>query len=155
MFRFYRLIIFTFILLLNISQAQGKLRVIDGDSLMLDRKEIRLSGIDAPEFRQTCYDANNKEYPCGQKATQALKKLAGEDIKCKHITKDKYKRYVSICYSNGINLNKKMVEKGWAVAYTRYTNAYVQAEKQAKQQKKGVWQGRFLKPELYRILNKR
>ena len=138
-----------------ISPVWAKVKVIDGDSILLNNNEIRLSGIDAPEYKQMCYNAKNKEYPCGKLATQFLKKLAGDDIKCKFVAKDKYKRYVSVCHSRGININEKMVEEGWAVAYTRYTQEYRKAEKQAKKAKKGIWQGRFLKPELFRILNKK
>lgn len=137
------------------SIAQAQVKVIDGDSLIVGGGEIRLSGIDAPEYKQTCYNAKNKEYPCGKMATQFLRKLAGDDTKCEFVVKDKYKRYVSVCYSHGHNINEKMVEEGWAIAYTRYTDEYDKAERQAKQKKKGVWQGRFLKPELYRILNKK
>lgn len=138
-----------------VGSAEAFVKVIDGDSLVVDNKEIRLSGIDAPEYKQTCFNAKNKEYPCGKLATQFLKKLAGDDTKCKFVVKDKYKRYVSVCYSHGVNINEKMVEEGWAVAYKRYTQEYNDAEEQAEKRKKGIWQGRFLKPELYRILNKK
>lgn len=138
-----------------VGSAEAFVKVIDGDSLVVDNKEIRLSGIDAPEYKQTCFNVENKEYPCGKLATRFLKKLAGDDTKCKFVVKDKYKRYVSVCYSRGVNINEKMVEEGWAVAYKRYTQEYNDAEEQAKKRKKGIWQGRFLKPELYRILNKK
>lgn len=135
--------------------AQAFVRVVDGDSLWLDGKEIRLSGIDAPEYHQMCFDAQNKEYPCGKKATEALRNMLGRDLKCNFVVKDKYKRYVSVCYSHGINVNRKMVEEGWAVAYKRYSHEYDEAEKSAQESKKGIWQGRFMKPELYRILQKK
>ena len=137
------------------TSALAEVKVIDGDSLIVEGKEIRLSGIDAPEYKQTCFNAQNKEYACGKLAIRALQKLVGTDIKCSFVVKDKYKRYVSVCYSRGINLNKKMVEDGWAVAYKRYTKEYDAAEKLAQKKKKGIWQGRFLKPELYRILAKK
>lgn len=147
---------FTFLILLFFSfPSLGKVQVVDGDSLIIDGKEIRLSGIDAPEYFQSCYNTQGKLYSCGKKAAQALQNMVGNDIKCDFVVKDKYKRFVSVCYSNGININKKMVEEGWAVAYKRYTNEYNQAELLAKKEKKGIWQGRFLKPELYRILYKK
>ena len=138
-----------------VAKADAKVKVIDGDSLILNNQEIRLSGIDAPEYKQTCFDAQKKEYACGIFSLKALKNLVHDDIKCKTVTKDKYKRFVSVCYSQGVNINQKMVEEGWAVAYKRYTDAYNRAEMQAKKAKKGIWQGRFMKPELYRILNKK
>lgn len=132
----------------------AEVKVVDGDSLYLGKKEIRLSGIDAPEYHQTCFDARGHEYACGKKSFEVLKSLAGSDIRCKTVAKDKYKRYVSVCESGGVDINKKMVENGWAVAYKRYTHDYDEAEMLAKRQKRGIWQGRFMKPELYRILNK-
>ena len=50
------------------------------------------------------------------------------------------------------NINKDMVLKGYAVAYDRYTKDYVSAQKDAKKHKRGIWSGRFMKPELYRRL---
>ena len=45
-----------------------------------------------------------------------------------------------------------MVRLGQAVAYTQYTDAYVSAEQEARQAKRGIWRGRFMNPELYRAL---
>ena len=70
------------------------------------------------------------------------------------IVKDRYNREVSVCRAGRTNLNKQMVKQGWAVAYSRYTKAYNEAEKYAKEHKLGIWQGRFLKPEYYRILQR-
>ena len=138
--------------------VRAQVKVIDGDSLIWQNKEIRLSGIDAPEFKQTCQNAKGKKYRCGLKSKQALQKLvakAGKKLDCRLITRDKYKRYVAVCFAGEININKKMVENGWAIAYKRYTDEYNQAEKEAQQHKRGVWQGRFMKPELFRILHKK
>ncbi len=142
-------------LLIGIINAGEIIEVVDGDSLFIGKREIRLSGIDAPEYNQKCYDSQDNTYPCGKQAAQALRKMIKNgNIKCRTIVKDKYKREVSVCSSSNVNLNKQMVEDGWAVAYTRYTKDYISAEQQAKKQKRGIWQGRFLKPEYYRILHK-
>ena len=143
--------IFAFLLL---GQSYGAdIKVIDGDSLFIGKKEIRLSGIDSPEYHQQCYDSQNKLYPCGKNAAKALQKMIKNNhLTCKKIVKDRYNREVSVCYSGKNNLNHQMVAKGWAVAYTRYTKDYVSAEQDAKRHKRGIWQGRFLKPEYYRIL---
>lgn len=135
--------------------AAAQIKVVDGDSIFIGKKEIRLSGIDAPEYFQTCRDACGRSYDCGKEARRALEKLAGKDLWCKKIVRDKYKREVSECVSGGIDINKKMVEIGWAVAYNRYTDKYNEAEQEARRNKRGIWQGRFMKPELYRILNKK
>lgn len=139
----------------KIIKAGGKpLKVIDGDSFFIGKTEIRLEGIDAPEYFQECYDAEDNPYPCGKKAKKALEKLVSSNIRCEKITRDKYRRVVAICHNGKLNINREMVAQGQAVAYKRYTHEFDDAEKSARRLKKGIWQGRFLKPEFYRILKK-
>lgn len=132
--------------------AQAKVKVIDGDSLIVDGVEVRLEGIDAPEYHQECYDENDKPYPCGDRAYKALRQMAGDDTACEQKAIDRYHRSVAICNSGGKVLNEEMVLQGHAVAYTRYTDIYAEAEQTARRAKRGIWQGRFMKPELYRAL---
>ena len=51
-----------------ISAHANQVRVIDGDSLQIRKEKIRLSGIDAPEINQICYDHNDSTYTCGHVA---------------------------------------------------------------------------------------
>jgi len=148
--RFFMFVLWCFLGISDVAAAQ--IKVVDGDSLFIGKREIRLSGIDAPEYRQECYNAAGDSYPCGKLAFQALKKLVKEDLDCKTVAVDRYKRDVAVCYSAGRNINRRMVAQGWAVAYDRYTHQYDKAQKKAKRLKKGIWQGRFMKPELYRAL---
>ena len=135
-------------------ECRAEVKVIDGDSLIVDGREIRLSGIDAPEFFQLCRDRNGKEYECGQAAMRFLVSLAGEDTECNILEKDRYKREVAVCFSRGGEINRRMVESGWAVAYNFYTHDYDDAEALARREKRGIWQGRFMRPELYRALKR-
>ena len=50
-------------------------QVIDGDSLRNGSEQIRLVGIDAPELRQTCRDAQGREWSCGRAAKARLAEL--------------------------------------------------------------------------------
>ena len=52
-----------------------------------------------------------------------------------------------------INLNKWMVRNGYAVAYRRYSNDYIEDENYAKKNKIGLWSGSFIHPEKWRKLN--
>ncbi len=133
----------------------ARVKVIDGDSLRLDGAEIRLEGIDAPEYHQYCHTAEGRKYHCGDAAYQALKALAGEDTSCRTLEIDRYRRGVAVCYSGGVEINRQMVRSGWAVAYTRYTEDYVEDEREARAAKRGIWQGKFMKPELYRALQRK
>ena len=47
--------------------VSGLPRVVDGDTLVMDGKRIRLAGIDAPELRQVC-QRKDRDWPCGTEA---------------------------------------------------------------------------------------
>lgn len=134
--------------------AEAAVEVIDGDSLIVDGTEVRLNGIDAPEYHQECYDESGQAYFCGQEAYKALQALAGPDTRCSEVTVDRYRRSVAVCRSRGKMINEEMVLRGWAVAYTQYTDDFAPAEAEAKKAKRGIWRGRFMVPELYRALNR-
>jgi endonuclease YncB( thermonuclease family) len=53
---------------------------------------------------------------------------------------------------NGNSINRQMILAGWAVAYGE---KYVQEEAQARALKKGIWRGKFMRPELYRALKRK
>ncbi len=141
---------------LLLSQAvEAKCKVIDGDSIVLNGIRIRLSGIDAPEYKQQCYDVSGQGYDCGWQAKKELIRLIGKaKVVCDREQKDIYNRDLSTCYAGGDNLNLKMLENGWAVAYRTEREDYLAAEHRAKINRRGIWQGKFMKPELYRILSK-
>ncbi len=134
-------------------QAPAKTEVIDGDSLMVDGVETRLEGIDAPEYHQECYDKNRRRYRCGAEATAYMQKLVkGKKVFCRKLGTDRYKRQVAVCYADGKDINREMVRAGMAVAYDRYSDEYVADERDARKNKRGIWQGKFMKPELWRRL---
>ena len=56
-------------------------RVVDGDTLAFDQEKVRIEGVDIPESKQSCEQANGEGYPCGQIATEASKVRIGQD-KC-------------------------------------------------------------------------
>lgn len=138
------------------SMAEAEfVKVIDGDSLEIGTRRIRLQGIDAPEYKQYCYDARGKKYNCGKEARKYLKSMLEQvdfKVSCRTREKDRYGRELATCYANGKNLNLAMLESGWAVTYRTEKRKYTEAEKQAQKEKNGVWQGKFMRPEYYRRL---
>lgn len=150
-----KLLYFVMMLLVAFGAAAKELKVTDGDSLVINNRRIRLQGIDAPEYHQTCGDAKGFDYPCGQKALEFMQHLVShKKVSCKKIAKDIYKRDLSECYADGKNINLQMLEAGWAVVYRSGNKDYLEAQAKAKKAKIGLWQGKFMKPELYRILMK-
>ena len=81
------------------ADVTGKPRVVDGDTIHINKIKIRLHGIDAPEMKQTCRTSEGKEQLCGQLAKQALERLVkGQDVTCKGDKRDRYKRLLAVCY---------------------------------------------------------
>lgn len=132
----------------------GDFYPVDGDSLEHDGVRIRLNGIDAPEITQTCYLANGQEYACGEAALQHLQSLLKRgNIRCDCLDeKDIYKRSICECFAGDISLNKAMVMAGLAMTYR--SEKYAKDEQAAKHNKRGIWRGKFMRPALYRALER-
>lgn len=125
----------------------GDAVVNDGDTITLKGQRIRLRGIDAPEYNQTC-DKGGATYACGRAAREALVSLAGGGaIDCAGWERDRYDRLLAVCTSGGVDLNRRLVEEGWAVAYGDYADA----EQSARERRVGLWAGSFERPREWRV----
>ena len=133
-----------------VSVLIAEVRVIDGDTIFLDNKKVRLFGIDAPEKAQLCQDSNGNNYKCGIVASEKLNELifssSNKTVNCDNIDKDQYGRSISNCWVNEIFINSWMVRNGWALAYKRYSKEFIKEETEAKIEKLGVWNGQFVEP---------
>lgn len=120
--------------------------IVDGDTIRLTGRNIRLSGIDAPELKQKCIIHGN-ETSCGEVAKNALIGFtAGAKVSCVRIDIDRYGRDVSQCFADGMDLSEVMVRSGMAVAYRQYSLVYVSSEAAARERKIGIWGGTFAMP---------
>ena len=113
--------------------------VSDGDTItVLDDMDqgnfrIRLDKIDAPEKKQAF----------GNKAKQYLSSLIfGKKVSIRYKSIDRYGRILGVVFLDGKEINLVMVQSGYAWHYSYYdkTPAYIEAEKQARAEKKGLWQ---------------
>lgn len=128
----------------------GLARAIDGDSLTVDDREVRLFGIDAPEHQQTC-TRNGQDWACGEDAAGELAKLVtGRRVICIPLGVDQYRRVLGRCMEGATDVNSTMVTSGYAIAYRRYSSDYVAAEDIARLGKRGLWSGKFQLPSEYR-----
>ena len=142
----------------------GKANVTDGDTIKINDQKIRLFGIDAPETKQFCKEVYlsflifnfKRDYKCGEKSTNALKKkIKDKKIRCLiQGKKDRYSRNIGSCYLKKQDINSWLVKSGYAIAYRRYSKKYINDEQYAEYNKLGIWQGTFMKPEKWRrIMN--
>lgn len=113
--------------------------VLDGDSLVITRdntgKEVRLYGIDAPEYDQ--------DY--GRQARDYLRRLVlNEQVRVEPVDIDSYGRTVARVHAPGGCVNEQLIARGCAWLYTRYCapedrHAWQPLEENARQQRLGLW----------------
>ncbi len=128
-------------------------KVYDGDTVHLlagsEKSKIRLDRIDAPESRQ--------EY--GKEAAEHLRnKIFGKTVRICYDKKDRYGRILGLIFLEDLDINLEMVATGNAWHYRRFdkTVAYCDAERDAREQKLGLWANPDpVNPQEWRKRNKR
>ncbi len=121
---------------------KGKVvKVKDGDTVVISQVEgghffvCRLYGIDTPE--------NNQQF--GKEATKQLKQLIfGQQVSISIVDVDKYKRKVCLIDKDGVDINLRMIETGYAWAYKRYlkhpyASEYINSENEARKNRLGLF----------------
>lgn len=132
----------------------GQASVIDGDTIEIRGERIRLHGIDAPESSQRCVNRAGELYRCGARAAFALEaRIGGRNVECVTRRSDRYGRAIAVCAVAETDLGAWLVESGHAVAYRQYSADYVDAEERARAGQRGVWQGPFDMPWVWRKSN--
>ena len=127
-----------------------EIKIIDGDTIHLNGKKIRFSGIDTPELKQTC-KKNDKIIYCGITAKKLLiDKIADQKVNCIEEGKDQYKRTLAECFVNDLSLSSYLVKKGYAFAYRKYSKKFIKDEDYARINSLGMWSMNFEFPWDYR-----
>jgi endonuclease YncB( thermonuclease family) len=125
----------------------GRASIIDGDTLEIHGERVRVIGIDAPESEQTCLDAAGQSWRCGQRAALALAdRIGAATVTCEGNERDRYGRLLAVCEARGEDLGAWLVSEGLALAYRRYSAAYIGQEDAARAAGRGIWGGSFVPP---------
>jgi micrococcal nuclease len=153
MIRRSRVFVLFFLFLGAISFAEVRAEevkyVIDGDTVVLTSEvRVRLIGIDAPEVDHSDYGLKGEPY--GVEATEYLRALIGSKpvrLESGSEPQDKYGRTLAYLFlPDGVFVNQKMVEAGFAETYRRfdfkYKQQFLELEKKARSRKLGMWQDR-------------
>lgn len=86
--------------------------VVDGDTIRIGARTIRLQGLDAEELSE----------PTGHPARSVLEGLvAGRTVACTPDGTSSYGRIVARCYIDGIDIAIPMVAGGWALDCARFS----------------------------------
>lgn len=129
----------------------GAARIIDGDTVEIEGRKVRLYGIDAPELHQKCLTMSGLVVPCGKIAKQIINDIIGKSLlHCEKIGTDRYRRTIARCKANNMDIGREMVRRGWAVAYRRYSRDYLHEEEKAEARGVGLWSLKFVRPRQWR-----
>lgn len=136
--------------------------VVDADTIRVEDKSIRLWGIDALEKSQSCWMPDKTVWGCGNDAKLALIEFIGSrTVVCEKTGRDVYFRIIGKCrVIDGIiswtDLNRWVVQQGWGFAARDYPTSYLDDEKEAEHNKRGLWAAeKVLKPWDFRHLRKK
>lgn len=125
-------------------------RVVDGDTVIVEmeggqEERVRLLLIDTPES----VDPNKELQPFGLEAKEFLEKTLKEggcvELEIGENSRDQYERLLAYIWLDNENINKKIVQEGFArVAYvyppnTKYLTQFKIAQKSAQKRKINIW----------------
>ena len=125
-------------------QWRRVVRVVDGDTLLLDRNErVRLIGVDTPET----VDPRRPVEWFGKEASAFTKRMVeGKKVRLEYDQdrKDRFGRTLAYVYlEDGTFLNAEIVKQGYGHAYTQFPFKYLEEfrgyERQAREAQRGLW----------------
>jgi micrococcal nuclease len=145
--------------LFNNNETYIVVRVVDGDTFLLNTKErVRLIGIDTPEkfySKKLERDAErtNKDKATIQKLGREASDFVKDLVEGKKVTlktdpysseKDRYNRLLRYVYlEDGTLVNAKIIESGYANAYTLFKfekmDEFRKLESEARNNNRGLW----------------
>jgi len=137
----------------------GHAKFADADSGKIDGVRFRMQGYDAPEWDQICHRGEPlRPYRCGLEATAALRAfIADRPLDCDPVvqegggTTDRYGRALLRCRVGGQDIGAWLVERGYVVAFLRYSEEYLPHQQRAQTARRGLWNGVFMEPQHWRL----
>jgi endonuclease YncB( thermonuclease family) len=128
---------------------RGTARVVDGDSIVVGDKQVRLNGLDAVELDQPCLRKDGSSWPCGEAARDALVSLVdGHTVICQRAVLGSV--YVGDCRMGDLKINRWVLLNGWAAIDRRGSRRYVGFETKARKAELNIWSGEFERPWIWR-----
>jgi endonuclease YncB( thermonuclease family) len=130
----------------TVAAPATQVAVVDGQTLRVGETVVRLQGIAAPPRGTACLRPDNRRFDCGASASEALARLLrGLAVSCRLYGRDETGFVQGLCEAEGREINRGMVEAGWARARSE-APAFAEAsfdneETAARAAQRGLWQG--------------
>jgi endonuclease YncB( thermonuclease family) len=118
----------------ELSAQPTQVAVVDGGTLRLGDRVVRLLGVEPPARGASCADQD-----CAAAATNALAAMVRETpVACRITGMDSVGRPYGMCQVDGTELNSAVISAGWARADATEPKLQ-QAEQTARAEHRGIW----------------
>ena len=128
------------------AELAGAAVIISGDTIEVQGRRVRLSGVTAPGIDQLCVNPR-AQWRCGMVAKLKLdQRIGSSPVICREQGTDRHGRILGRCRiddGQGMELNRWLVTAGWALSSGDYGQAYKEAEDQAVSSGAGLWRDGF------------
>ena len=121
---------------------RGDFRVVDGATLAVDGRRLRLFGLVPIERERICDVAGTRRWACGIHARAALGALvAGRTLRCRTLAGDPAGESVVDCLWQERSISERLLAAGWADLDDagRATPALAAARAEAEREGRGIW----------------
>jgi len=119
--------------------AGADVAVLDGETLRMGERIIRLHGLSAPSRGQACGAVAD----CGGAAAAELARLVRDRaLECRIYGRDGFGRGLGVCRADGVDVNAALVGAGWARVEGSAVPALTSIEAVARGAARGIWAAR-------------
>ncbi len=116
----------------------GKAYVTDGDGIRVAGQEVRLAGIDAPEWDQRARHRDGYWFNHGRRVKSALiREIGGKHVRVSVEDTDEFGRLLGTVTYKGRDIGEWLVREGHAIA--AYSDRYKLVEQEARERQRGMW----------------
>lgn len=121
----------------------GPARAVDGTTLEIAGRLVRLYGIAAPAADSPCVTAHGSGH-CNVQAGFALAEILETHwITCVEQGANAIGVVLAVCHAGHYDINASMVRSGWATADNTVAPHYLPYETQARAERRGMWGSGF------------
>lgn len=114
----------------------AEVAVVDGETLRLGDRVIRLFGVNTPPRGTPCGAVSD----CGAAATAELARLTRDRaLECRIHGRDNFGRGLGVCRAEGVEVNASLIAAGWGSADASAVPALGPLEASARQGRRGMW----------------
>lgn len=131
---------------------RGTATALDGATLRIGGRLVRLDGIEPPEPAQHCVRDSGTRWQCGLSARRALERLTRRDLVACEVKeqRDDAPARARCQTASGTDIAAELVKGGHAFAETGFFASYGAQEQEARVARKGIWAGAAQRPADYR-----